>query len=173
MYLRIAGFMTLAAIAAKLILFLTGVEQESMALLTICVNLIVVLFGSFFAVRHYKIGNPGSSIRAQVKYGMKATTFFALLLSMFVLIYYEYIDTHYLDNMIAERVELAKSQLETNPDINIDQVRNVGEMMFSPRTHATITLFGLTFIGALYTLIIAIILKKIPGFRSGTSSKDP
>jgi hypothetical protein len=157
--------MTVAAIVAKLVLFLMNLAQEQMAMFTIFVNLFVVLFGSFFIVRDYKINHPGSNVKSEVKAGMKGTTMFALMLSLFVLIYYNYIDTHYFPNMIADRVELARAAMEQNPDINLENVRQMGEMMFSPRTHATLTLFGLTAVGAIYCFLIAILMRRLPGFK--------
>ena len=67
--------------------------------------------------------------------------------------------------MINSRVEMATAAMEQNPDINIENVRRTGETMFSPTTHATITLFGLTAVGAVYTFIIVILMRKIPWFR--------
>ena len=157
--------MTVVAIAAKLTIYLANVAQEQMAMLTFFVNLTVVLVGSFFAVRYFKAHNPGSGLKDQVKAGMKTTTFFALMISLFVLVYYNYIDTHYFPDMISARVELAQSELENNPDIQVDKVRSTGEALFSPRTHATITLFGLTIIGAIYSFLISILMRRIPGFK--------
>ena len=157
--------MTVAAIVAKLVLFLMNLAQEQMAMLTIFVNLFVILIGSFFIVRDYKINHPGSNVKSEVKAGMKGTTIFALMLSLFVLIYYNYIDTHYFPNMIADRVELARAAMAENPDISLENVRKTGEMMFSPRTHATLTLFGLTAVGSVYCFLIAILMRRLPGFK--------
>ena len=157
--------MTVVAIGSKLSLFLLNLEQESMAMYTIFVNLMVILIGSFFTVRSFKQANRDSNLKDDVKHGMKTTTAFALMLSLFVLIYYNFIDTHYFPNMIESRVELARQALAENPDIDLENVRRTGETMFSPSTHATITLFGLTVVGGVYTFIIALVMRKIPGFR--------
>ena len=157
--------MTVAAIVAKLSLFLLAVSQQQMAIITIFINLLIVLVGSFFTVRSFKMKNPGSTMQAEIKNGMKATTFFALLVSLFVLIYYSYIDTHYFADMIQQRVNLAVQEKANHPEIDIDQVRTAGEMMFSPKTHASITLFGLTIVGAIYSFLISLLMRKIPGFK--------
>lgn len=162
MYFRIAGYMTAVAITAKLILFLLDTSQQSMAMTTMFVNLLVVLVGSFFAVRYYKAKNPSSDIKSEVKAGMRATTLFALFLSIFVLVYYNYIDTHYFPNMIDARVALAETEKANYPDIDVvGKAREFGEMFFSARTHATLTLFGVTIVGALYSIVLVIILKKM------------
>ena len=144
---------------AKLILFLFSLSQQTMAISTMFVNLLVILVGSYFAVRYFKISNPESNIKSEIKAGMRATTMFALMISLFVLVYYSYIDTHYFPNMIEERVKLASE----NPEIDLEQVRKTGEMLFSPKTHASITLFGLTVTGGIYTIILVILLRKVYG----------
>lgn len=136
-----------------------------MAMYTIFVNLFIILVGSFFAVRNYKISNPASTIQAEVKAAMKTTTLFALMMSLFVLVYYKFIDTHYFPQLIESRVELAKAAMKDNPEIDLENVRKTGEMMFSPLTHATITLFGLTVSGALYCFFISLLMRKLPGFK--------
>ena len=156
MYLRIAGYMTVVAIIAKLLFFLLNLPQQTMAISAMFTNLLVVLVGSFFAVRHYKISNATSNIKSEIKAGMRSTTMFALFISLFVYIYYSYIDTHYFPNMIAERVALAAE----NPEVDLDQVRTTGEMLFSPKIHASITLFGLTIIGAIYSIVLALLMRK-------------
>ena len=147
----------MVAIVAKLVLFLLDLSQQTMAITTMFVNLLVILVGSFFAVRYFKINNPASDMKSEIKAGMRATTMFALFLSIFVLIYYNYIDTQYFPNMIAERVKLASE----NPEIDLEQVRKTGEMLFSPRTHACITLLGLTITGAIYSIILVLLLRNV------------
>ena len=157
--------MTVAAIVAKLGIFLMNVPQEKMAMYTIFVNLLIVLIGSFFIVRYYKMQHPEADVKSQVKAGMKGTTIFAVFMSLFVHVYYNYIDTHYFPDMIESRVELAEQERVNNPDIDVQQVRQMGEQMFNPTTHATITLFGLTLVGGVYTFLVVLLMRKIPGFR--------
>ena len=148
--------MTLVAVATKLLLFLANLEQESMAMYTIFANLLIILVGSFFSVRQFKISNAGSDMKSDVKAGMKTTTLFAVFLSIFGLIYYNYIDTHYFSMMIADRVEMATAAAIDNPDVNVDNWERLGENLFNPRTHATVTLLGLTIVGAIYSFLINI-----------------
>jgi len=159
--------MTAAAIAAKLILFLADLPQEQMAMFTIFVNLFIVLVGSFFTVRKFKMITSPSDMKSDVKAGMKTTTLFALFMSVFVFIYYNYVDTHYFPQLIADRVELATDAAVDNPDINLENVQKMGEVWFSPRTHATVTLFGLTITGAIYSFLIALLMRKVRGFGRG------
>lgn len=156
--------MTLVAIVAKLLLFLMHLEQEQMAMFTIFVNLFVILVGTFFSVRTHRASNPNSDMKADVKSGMKSATMFALCLSVFTWIYYTYIDTHYFPLLIEDRVEMAMEAAADNPEIDVENVRKTGEVWFSPRTHSTITLFGLTITGALYSFFIALLMRKVPGF---------
>ena len=151
----------MTAIAAKLFLYLIGPGQEEMAMYTMFVNLLVVLVGTFFTVRQYRIKNPQSGFNSEFKAGMRSAAIFAVLMSVFVLVYYSYIDTHYFEKMIDSRIELAKSSLPDNPDIKIDEVRKTGELFFTPRVHATITLFGLTATGAIYSFLLVLLTRKI------------
>ena len=153
--------MTVVAIAAKLSLYLIGLGQEEMAMYTMFVNLLVVLVGTFFTVRQHRSISPQSSFNSEFKAGMRSAALFALFMSIFVLVYYSYIDTHYFEKMIESRIELAQNSLLENPDIKIEEVRKTGELFFTPRVHATITLFGLTATGAIYSFLLVFLTRKI------------
>ena len=153
--------MTVTAIAAKMLLYLLGLGQEEMAMYTMFVNLLVVLVGTFFTVRQHRIKSPQSNFTSEFKAGMRSAAIFALFMSLFVLVYYSYIDTHYFEQMIESRIELAKTSLLDNPDIKIEEVRKTGELFFTPRVHATITLFGLTATGAIYSFLLVLLTRKI------------
>ena len=160
MYFKIAGIMTVCAVVIKLLFFLIGLPQQEMAMYTMFANLLVILVGSFFTVRGYKMNYPGADFISEFKAGMRSTAIFALLMSIFVLIYYNYIDTHYFENLIADRIQFAEQELVNNPDIDLEEVRKTGEILFTPRVHATITLFGLTATGAIYTLLLVALTRK-------------
>ena len=153
--------MTVSAVAIKLLLFLIGLPQEQMAMFTMFTNLLVILVGSFFTVRGYRLAYPNANFASEFKAGMRSTALFALFMSIFVLIYYNYIDTHYFHEMIANRIELAEKELVHNPEIKIEEVRKTGEMFFTPRVHATITLLGLTLTGAIYTLLLVALTRRM------------
>ena len=156
--------MTVAAVGAKLALYLVNLPQEKMAMYTIFMLLLVILVGSFFTVRKFKMISSDIDMKSLVKAGMKSTTLFAVFMGIFVFIYYSYIDTHYFPDLIADRIELAKAAAVENPDINLENVQKMGEMWFSPKTHATITLFGLTVAGAIYSFFISLFMRKVRGF---------
>jgi len=156
--------MTAVAVAAKLFFFLADLAQEQMAMFTIFVNIFIVLIGSFFTVRKFKMTTSETNMILEVKAGMKTTTLFAVFMTVFVFIYYSYVDTHYFPELIADRVDMAKAAAVDNPDINIENIRKIGEVWFSPKTHATITLLGLTISGAIYSFLIALLMRKIRGF---------
>lgn len=153
--------MTVVAITAKLLLYLIGLAQEEMAMYTMFANLLVVLVGTFFTVRQHRIISPDSNFNSEFKAGMRSAAIFALFMSVFVLVYYSYIDTHYFEKMIDSRIELAKMSMDENPDIKLEEVRKTGELFFTPRVHATITLFGLTATGAIYSFLLVLLTRKI------------
>lgn len=157
--------MTVVAITAKLLFFLANLEQEQMAMFTIFANLLIILVGTFFAVRHYRINNQERDFKSEVKAGMKSATLFALFLSIFLWIYYAQIDTHYFPMLIEDRVAMAMEAAKDNPDISIENVRRTGEAWFNPSTHSTLTLFGLTITGAIYSLLVVVLMRKVPGFK--------
>ena len=153
--------MTVVAVTVKLLLYLVGLPQEEMAMYTMFANLLVVLVGTFFTVRQHRINSPESNFKSEFKAGMRSASIFALFMSIFVLVYYNYIDTHYFEYLINDRMELAERSLAENPDIKLEEERKTGELFFSPRVHATITLFGLTITGAIYSFLLVVITRKI------------
>ncbi len=160
--------MTAIAVIYKLILYLAGLGSDQMAMFSIFGYLLIILVGSFFAVRNFKLRNQGSTFLDDVKAGMKATTLFALLFSAYIYVHYSYVDTHYFPQLRQERIELAEKEAAKNPEYDpkgIEEMKKFGETWSRPQPHSTITLFALTITGAVYSLLIAVMMRRLPGFK--------
>ena len=154
--------MTLGAVTSRLLLFLSGLEADRVAMFTVFANLLIVLLGTFFAVRHFSALNRQAGLGEAVKYGMKATTMFALLMSLFVLLYYNYIDRTYFQTLAESRISMAE---EAGAGVEeMKNVRRTARMIFSPKIHAAVTMLGLTFCGAVYSFLVAYLTRKMKFF---------
>lgn len=165
--MKIALVMSAIAIGLKLGLFAMGVEQRAASKIVMAMHLFLILGGTFFGVRGYVMDHPDAAVKDRVKAGMRVGGIYALIISVFVFCYYQYIDTTYFPEMIANRIELAKSAMVENPDINLENVKKTGEMFFNPKVHATITLFGLVVTGVIYSVLITFFMKQMIAARRG------
>lgn len=162
----LAVWMTLASVVAKLILFKLDLDLQKNAMYSAFFNLLVISVGTFFAVRQFKIraARP-TKFQEDVKAGMRTAALYALLMTIFVFVYYSYIDAGFFTKMIESRLAAARIAVEQGQEIDLEKTREFGEFIFSPKTHSTITLFGFLVAGAIYSLLITVFMRKFPGFK--------
>src|SRR5690606_7317115 len=100
----LAVWMTLASVVAKLILFKLDLDLQKNAMYSAFFNLLVISVGTFFAVRQFKIraARP-TKFQEDVKAGMRTAALYALLMTIFVFVYYSYIDAGFFTKMIESR----------------------------------------------------------------------
>jgi cation transport ATPase len=162
----IAVWMTLASIVAKLTMFSFDVVAQRTVMVSAFINLLVILVGTFFGVRQFKI-NAGerTGFKEDVKAGMRVGAIYALLMSVFVYFYYSNIDTTFFAEMIQNRMEMAQRAADAGTEVDMENVRQLGTFIFSARTHATITLFAFLLSSALYALMVSFFMRRLPGFK--------
>lgn len=158
--------MILASIVVKLVLFSTGVEAQRAVTVTVFANLLLVSIGTFFGLRQFKIkaARP-TSFKEDVKAGMRVASIYAIFLAVFAYFYYGKIDTTFFSTMIESRVAIAREAQANGQEVDLKNVRSLGEFIFSLRTHTTVTLFGFLITGTIYSLMISYFMRKFPGFK--------
>ena len=153
--------MVLASILLKMIVFFASKQFTFYESVAIFINIFILLTGVFLGIWNYRksIGKSDSFI-SYVKEGMKVAAFYAILMTAFVYIYYSFIDPSYFEIKLAKQLELASKN-----DLNVKQVKEMGEVVLSPFFQSTITLIGFLLLGSFYSSIVTFLLRKFkPGF---------
>ena len=157
----IAVWAVLASVIVKMLVYVTGNQFTSIGRFSIFINIFIVMLAVFLGIReHKKVVGSSSTYLEDVKVGMKAASWFAILLSIFVYVYYNYIDTEYFSILLEQRMETAAAQ----EDVDLTKVREAGQAFLSPFFQTTITLVGFVLIGAFYSALIAFFMRKMKGF---------
>ncbi len=149
-----ALFFALSAIVIRLIAYYSGYVTASTAQYVIILHLIFILLSIFFALRNNKstADNERDLLIDDMKAGMKAGSLYAIVTTVFVWVYFKYIDTAYF---ISKREELINAQLGSGTDP--EKIRQNVEGFFSLMNYTTVTLIGLITISMVYTLMLAVL----------------
>lgn len=156
----IAVWTVFASVLVKILVFVSENQFTKIGKYSIFINIFLVMLAVFLGIReHKKIYGKHSSYLEDFKAGMKTASWFAILLSIFVYFYYNFIDITYFSTLIEQRVSLAESQ-----NIDVAKVRETGEAILNPFFQTTVTLLGFIILGAFYSGLIAFFVRKMKGF---------
>lgn len=139
---------------------------------TLCL-LSAVAYSILSEYRKEQVKNKGVSLLHDIKSGLRTVSMYAIIVSLFIFTYYNWIDPEYpkirakqhLERTQHENFERqAKLKIEKAPEIyegkSIEDLRDTSEeainMILQPsfKTIIPITLFSLLFLGMLYTFFI-------------------
>lgn len=109
--------------------------------------------------------NPQQTFGQLFKVGARASASFALAVAAFTYVFYKFFDPNYFAGQIASRLDEAKSLEYTTEQI--ERLSGNLEIVFSLSTHLPTTLIGFTLLGISYSLIVALIFKKVPMLKKG------
>jgi len=99
---------------------------------------------------------------------MKSAAVYALIMAVFLFVYYKFIDTEYFSKRIADNINTLKSidisladstnnKLGLiNRDAMIENQINTAKMVFSPFYNSTFSLLGFLITGGIYSFLIAL-----------------
>jgi len=148
----------LVSVILKMVYFLGFYPNDDFDMYVRFAYLLAFLLALFLGLRAWKGDHLDSKLVDDVKAGMKVASLYALILAPFTYIYYKWINPEYFQDRMEQAIAAAQ---ESTPD-QVEQVRETVSFIFDAFTHATITLFGLLFIGFLYTLVIVAIFRTKP-----------
>ena len=124
-----------------------------------------LLLAIFFGIRASFLQNPQQTFGQLFKVGARASASFALAVAAFTYVFYKFFDPNYFAGQIASRLDEAKSLEYTTEQI--ERLSGNLEIVFSLSTHLPTTLIGFTLLGISYSLIVALIFKKVPMLKKG------
>lgn len=167
-------FVALYAII-KVVILQAGLNlDERWSIMIMFVNMLLLLLATFFGLHAAKKaeGYPKGVFVGDFKNSMQAALTYSICISVFVLIFYNFIDTETFTFKIQQHVEQAQQfemsdlpegsnpQNKTREEI-IAEMRTNAEGMFSPNRHFLLTLLATFVLSLFYSLLVTLIYRKI------------
>lgn len=133
------------------------------------IYLLMSVLGSYMGIRQQRmLSDEDFTFVMDLKAGMRVAGFYGLLVAVFVFIYYSWINPYYFEQLLATRAdEMARVYAENGipqEEItkHIEQFKSFNAQFMSPLPWANMTLFALVFLGAFYSSILALIIRRFP-----------
>ncbi len=151
-----------SAVALRTGLFYAGVELEGFTFGFILLGMITLLT---FLSGHFELKEePNSPIPAIFRAGLRSSAVFALLYALFLLLFFNVLNTSEFPMRIASMVH----DTVAGGVPEVEARRNI-EAFFTPNKYAFLTFVGLLSMGAVNALIFAILQHKVlRKFRAGS-----
>lgn len=173
---QVALTFALIVLVMKLTIFYLGLQHGDIELRIWYVYLFIILLNVFFGIRSNKIAseNP-TSFGEDFKAGGRTASYFAILVTGIVFVYYSKIDVDFFDiekkDVIASLPEKIKFHFEEGR-LSTEEIKKHAKLeisnankIYTPSFYAMFTMFPLVFIGIIYAGLFAFLMKKFPGFK--------
>lgn len=158
--ISIVVWMIVVSILLKLIVYIQGWQFSDFESIAIFGNVFVLMTGVFLGIRLFKIQNGKTSFPQDFKAGIRVASLYTLAMTAFVYVYYSFIDAAYFKLKLQKQLELAQEN-----GMNLEQVKQTGEVVLSPFFQSTITLIGFLLLGSFYSAILSFLMRKFPSFK--------
>lgn len=159
-HFSIVVWMMVVSVFMKMTVYLANWQFTNYEKVYFFGNLFVMMVGIFFGIRLFKTLVQGkTTFLADIKIGMKVAGMYAVFMSLFVYIYYSYIDPSYFDIKLADQLKLAEAAGITGKDLQLR--RETGEFVLSPYFQSTVTLILYLLLGTFYSSIITFFVRKV------------
>ena len=158
----IAIRMVALSVFLKMLVYAMHWQHTSYERIYFFANVLILMSGIFFGIRQFKKSmNAKTDFLQDVKAGMKVAALYAIMMTLFVYIYYKFIDTGYFQVKLENQLELARQN-----DLDVEKAREMGEFALSAFFQSTVTMVGFLMLGSFYASIITFFLRRIKGFAN-------
>ena len=158
----IVVWMMVVSVLLKMLVYAGGYQFTNYERFAIFGNIFVLMTGIFLGIRlHKKTIQQKTEFLADFKAGMRVAAMYAIFMSLFVYIYYSFIDSSYFATKLQNQLQLAE---ESGGDIDLNQIKQTGEFVLSPFFQTTITLIGFLLLGTFYASLITFFMRQVRGF---------
>ena len=124
-------------------------------------NLFVIMIGVFLGIRLFKALSPEKTgFMADVKAGIKVAGMYAVLMSLFVYLYYSFIDPSYFPLKIEEQMRLLEESGRASGN-ELVKSRETAQFILAPYFQSTVTLILYLLLGTFYSSIITFFVRKV------------
>ena len=160
----IVVWMMVVSVLLKMIVYSQLWQFTSYEQIAILGNIFVLMTGVFLGIRMFKVKHTQTSFPQDFKAGMRIAALYAIAMTAFVYTYYAVIDASYFDTKLENQIALAQEnnlKLEGEEGkIDLNQVRQTGEVVLSPFFQSTVTLLGFLLLGSFYSGILSFLMRK-------------
>lgn len=136
----------------KMILFFAGL-QDAVKLPWVPL-LGIVLIGLFYSINHYVRTSDTYDWMGAFKKGLTVALVASVFCGIFILIYYSWIDTNYLEQRSVDEYNQLKSQI---PKEKMTEYNESLKKRYRPSTFAIITVSAVNIIGLIGSLLVALL----------------
>lgn len=155
--LKYALYITVASIIVKLSVYHAGIQHQEFGQISLLIPVLFLLIGLLIGIRGMSKNaaqtNELSDFKNDTKNGFRIAAFNAIFYSVFIYIYYVYIDADFFNYRINEGLKNLFEQGAKKEEL-INYYQNAHFFLNPPR-QAYFTFFGYLFMGLLYSVAIA------------------
>ncbi len=163
-HFSIVIWMLAVSMLLKMLVYAGGYQFSNVEYVYFFGNPFIIMVGIFLGIRLFKKQMPEkTTFIADVKSGMKVASMYAVLMSLFVYIYYSYIDSAYFEIKLGNQLELMVENGATPQ--NLKKARETGEFFLSAYFMSTVTLVGFIILGTFYSSLITFFIRKVRNER--------
>ncbi len=173
---QVAITFSIVALIIKLVIFSLNMQHGDMENYIRYIYMLLLLVTIFFGMRSNKIaeGNQTSFIQ-DFKAGARTAAFFGVIVAVITYVYYAKIDANFfvlmqnekiavLNEKVTEMIQAGTYSKDALVETYFNQLFGI-KTMLSPYFQAMWTMFGLVFMGLFNSLVFALLMKKMPGFK--------
>ena len=146
----------------KLSIYFNSLQFSTFEHVALFANIFILMTGVFLGIRLFKSQKQEATTYIDdFKAGMRIAAIYALLMSIFLYIYYAYLDPSYFEIKLQKQLELAQNK----ENVDLNKAKEMGEFILSPYFQSTVSLLGFLILGSIYSALIAFLVRKFSGFR--------
>ena len=153
--------MLVVSIFMKMTIFAANLQFTGYVRIYFFGNLFVIMIGVFLGIRLFKNISPDKTgFLADVKAGIKVAGMYAVLMSLFVYLYYSFIDSSYFPLKIEEQMRLLEESGRATGD-ELVKSRETAQFILAPYFLSTVTLILYLLLGTFYSSLITFFVRKV------------
>lgn len=124
-------------------------------------NMFVIMIGVFLGIRLFKeISAEKTSFMGDIKAGIKVAGMYAVLMSLFVYVYYTFIDPSYFPLKIDDQMALLEESGRATGG-ELAQSRETAQFILAPYFQSTVTMILFLLLGTFYSSLITFFVRKV------------
>ena len=144
-------------IVIGVIFYMLGIRESKIAQFISFAGMIACLY---FGMKQYRdvIGNGFLSYSKAIGTGVKISFFSSIIMGFYMFIFFSYIDSHLIVEMLNQQEQAMIDK--DMPTEQIEQAMNMTKKFMTPTAMAAISVFSFTLMGSIFSLIIALFVKR-------------
>ncbi|MFB1021651.1 MAG: DUF4199 domain-containing protein [Vicingaceae bacterium] len=160
-HFSIVVWMLVVSMAMKMVIFAGNLQFTGYERIYFFGNLFVIMIGVFLGIRLFKeMSETKTGFIADVKAGIKVVGMYAVLMSLFVYVYYTFIDPNYFPTKIDSQMAALESSGRATGN-ELVKSRETAQVILAPYFQSTITLILYLLLGAFYSSLITFFVRKV------------